>query len=690
MKGIFSISLNLALLSGLVLAQAQKKPQAEKIEDVIRITTELVQTDVVVTDKKDQIIGDLKLEDFELYDNGKKQDLHFLEFVSVETGKRVEAKTPATSPATEDVLVSGGPSAKELKRVIAFVVDDLTIPDTDMVTVRSILLEFVNGQMSEGDLVAVVRVGGGSGLLQQYTSDKNLLRRAISTLTPKQHPLASFDAPDVELDTVNTSDPTKRGLRAVMSLSTASMVIASLKPIPGRKTLVLLSGGLPVFEPADGGMMIATVSYLINELTDSASRAGVVINTMDVLGLKAARPMPGFQDTPAKSALGMGSVGGGGMDPAFGRTPVSSLLADKTPLDQLQGAQGLRTLANATGGLSSVYTNNFKEGLEKILSLSNDYYILAYRPSEKFDGKFHRLQIKVKREGARTFTRAGYLAKDDSKTVKPKTKQESIIATATSPLAKRDLDVSGTLQYKFLPSGRAELDVHLLIDAKTLNFTKSDLNSHQTSLDVVGFVFDEVGRNRGGFSETVSLNLGAADYQFSLTNGLSYSAHTELPPGYYQLRAVVRENPTGRLGSISRYLEVPDLANGRLTMSSLFLYGVEPSESGKPPDSMTALRQVSRKHELRYAVVIYNAKLQNGKPAVRSQLIITQNDKVMVQGPELPVESETAGPQLLKVGQLELSKVMPGRYVLTLVVTDPLADKKRGSVARRIDFTVVD
>jgi len=89
------VALKLTTLIALCHAGAQtpQKPQSEIApEDIIRITTNLVQTDAVVTDKNDQIIGDLKLEDFELYDNGKKQDIKFLEFIaaqiSVLKGKR--------------------------------------------------------------------------------------------------------------------------------------------------------------------------------------------------------------------------------------------------------------------------------------------------------------------------------------------------------------------------------------------------------------------------------------------------------------------------------------------------------------------------------------------------------------------------------------------------------------------------
>src|SRR6516225_12412175 len=98
MKRTFAFTLSLVLLS---ISQAQtprNPPPKEEPQEIIRITTNLVQTDAVVMDKNDQLIKDLKLEDFELYDNGKRQEMKFLEFVGVDTGKRVEGARPALPP----------------------------------------------------------------------------------------------------------------------------------------------------------------------------------------------------------------------------------------------------------------------------------------------------------------------------------------------------------------------------------------------------------------------------------------------------------------------------------------------------------------------------------------------------------------------------------------------------------------
>ena len=262
MRTILAAGLILGLCLGLVPAQTPQNQQQVPAEDVIRISTQLVQTDVVVMDKNEQIIGDLKLEDFEVYDNGKRQDLQFMEFVSVEGPGRTEGSGPARVAGAPgiDTSVSRDLSAKDLKRVIAFVVDDVTIPRDDMARARDMLSDFVNTKMLDGDLVSVVRTIGGMGLLEQFTSDKNILRRAIAQLGPKSiPPHLAFTSSDVGrisaqpsasgetglasvTETVSTmgdfdgpSESTNQVPRAVVALSVANQVVDALRQIPGRK-----------------------------------------------------------------------------------------------------------------------------------------------------------------------------------------------------------------------------------------------------------------------------------------------------------------------------------------------------------------------------------------------------------------------------------------------------------------------
>jgi len=706
---MFEIPIRLAtvvLLTVAVLGQ-QTTPTTQKSredqEDVIRITTSLVQTDVVVTDKNDQIIPDLKLEDFELYDNGKKQDLRFLEFVGIESGRRTEGTIPPGAKAALEAEseTAAGVTAKNIKRITAFVIDDLTIPVEDVQSVRKLLLDFVDNKMSDGDLVAIIRVVGGKGLLQQFTTDRRLLRRAISQIYITVNPYSSSDEaePSKMANPISTAAPESptgaesseappeiyssnddnvRFIRGLSALSTASFVIDSLKQIPGHKNMVIISAGIPIFEIHSSGAAYSNVSYLLNRLSDKAVRSGVVINTLDPRGLKATPGVVSFKMTPAHSALG-------GNDPndfTFGR---GGALDQAAFGDLLAGASehlGLNTVAAVTCGVSVVNTNNFSGGLDKILSRSKGYYELAYSPGDKFDNKFHKLEIKVKRNGAKVFHHAGYVARED-RPRSQQTPEQQVSAAAISPLASRDIDVTPNIAMKFAADGSAALDIHMLIDAKHVSFENSTDGNHSASLDIVGFVFDELARQKGGFSETINLNLTEEDYQRALKEGLTYTASTQVPPGYYQVRSVVRDSKSGQLGTFSKYLEVPDLSKGKLATSSLFLFAV--NQSG-PPVPLLGLRQLSRKQDLRYAVSIYNAKMKDGKPLVRSQMIISQGGKVLFS--ELEQEIEGAGTPLTKIGQLGLAKVPPGRYVLTMVISDPNDNKMK--IARSLDFTVVN
>jgi VWFA-related protein len=712
MKRTIALALSLATVFSAAFAQTpstpQKPPQEIAPEDIIRVTTQLVQTDVVVTDKNDKIIKDLKLEDFELYDNGKKQELKFLEFIGVEGAdkeRRSEGARPS-APTYVEPAGNTGVSAKDLKRVVAFVVDDLTIEAVDIPVVRKMMLDFVNNKMRDGDLVAIVRVVGGKGLLQQFTTDRQLLRRAIASINVVLHPYGDSqtpDAPKVDVRALQAQglnseagspsvdsplsstdspeifsphDDTIRYFRGLSALSTASYVMQSLKEIPGRKNLVLITNGLSLFQSDNSGNV--NFSSLLDQLSDNAFRAGVVLNTLDPRGLRATPGVKGFQATPAKSAM----VGG---NPTFGRGDPGADSALGSSLDGAMEHQGLATVAKATGGISAYNTNDFVSALDKIMARSDGYYTLAYTPTEKFDNKAHKLEIKVKRSGVKVSNHSKYYAREDKETG-PKTKEEDIAAAARSPLMKADIDVTPNVAVKLMP-GKAAVDIHMLINANKFHF-KEDGGKYQTSFDVVGFVFDQMGRNRGGFSETINLNLSKEEYQRILLEGVPYTASTELPAGNnFQVRTVVREASSGSLGTFSKYLEIPDLSKGKLAMSSVFLFAVDPATKKAVP--LEALRQFNRKQDLRYVAMVYNPKLKDGKPQLHSQMIITQGNRELFREPEQPVDSNGTAP-VTKMGQLGLSKVAPGHYVLTLVITDTLADKKSQTMAHSIDFTVVN
>src|SRR5205085_2833450 len=358
--------------------------------------------------------------------------------------------------------------------------------------------------------------------------------------------------------------PVTQGMRALSALAITGQVVDNMKPLPGRKSLVLVSGGLPAFDSTrqqinvNGALLSVQesrsvsngVALLINQLTDRASRAGVVINTLDIRGLKASRGVSGFTDPGNEAKSGLGSFDSSGA--TFGRTADMAQF-DNMALDTLTGHQGLETLAAATGGISVVNTNNFREGLDRVVGRSS-YYILAYKPSESFDGKFHKLQIKVDRPGAKVYSRVGYVATADQPAAKPLTREEQVVKAAMSPLARRDVDLSGALQYRFMPDNHASIDVDLRIDVSRLDLKQGADGKYHATLDVVGFLLNRAGKTEEGFSQTINIALSPDEYKRALDSGLGYTGHVDLQPGSYQLRAVVRDADTGRRCSLSKYI----------------------------------------------------------------------------------------------------------------------------------------
>jgi VWFA-related protein len=727
----------LLFLSLLLCAAAfpQEKAQKPGDDQPVRISTELIQVDVVVTDKNGRIVRGLTRDDFTLYDKGKKQEINFIDFVDAAAGRR----TRDGAGQADQTVSPQGLSEADVRRIFAFVIDDLTIRYEDLSYLRQMLMNFVNNQMLANDLVAIVRTAGGKGLLQQFTNDKDLLRRAVDSFWFVNHPLRAFNNPqspavtqaDLQpaggggaggagavitggmdtsgdfFDIDSPQDETSRSLRAQVSLGTASFIIEQLKQLPGRKSLVLISGGIQALStrstqstgrtPGDTAPLNSEVgavinsrvntsagdiSYFLNYLSDKATRAGVAIHTLDIRGLQAYAGVPSFSDTEAKSALGPGGSGG------FGRLPDESLIGGA---DTFDGHHGLRVLSGNTGGIAVLNKNDFNEALNKIVEISEAYYLLSYTPSDpKFDGDFRKLEIKVKGD-YKVYSRRGYYARADKPVAAPVTKQEKVLAAIKSPLARRDIDLDAMVLYKAASPKEGAIDIHMAIDPRKIAFEEQG-EKQQANLDVVGFVYDELGKLRGGFSETVGVSLSADDFKKATEAGFTYSANTTLPPGVYQMRLAVYDNKTQNLGTLSRYLEVPDLTRGRLNASSLLLGTVPPKEMQSTSlTPLSATRQVSRTKDLRYAVIIYNAKQKDGKPQVTTQLTVSQNGRQIFKEAEERVQAgQNSSGQLLKVGQLGLSGVKPGRYTLMLVITDPLADKKAQTITRTMEFVVVD
>jgi hypothetical protein len=210
-------------------------------------------------------------------------------------------------------------------------------------------------------------------------------------------------------------------------------------------------------------------------------------------------------------------------------------------------------------------------------------------------------------------------------------------------------------------------------------------------------------------------------YQSVLKNGLIFIMNVPVKKaGAYQLRIAVRDAASERVGSVSQFIEVPDLTKKRVTVSGIIVYGYEPKagQVGTPatpaasvragqsvngaegaqeepdPQAGAALRRFRQGMIMNYGYVIYNAQLdkQTRRPQLETQLRLFRDGKLIFTGKVQPVDPNQSDPaRLLAGGGLRLGgELTPGEYVLQAVVTDLLAkDQKRRTTTQWIDFEIV-
>src|SRR2546423_1136427 len=220
----------------------QNQPNIEE-QDVVRITTNLVQVDVVVT-KDGKLVTDLRPEDFEILEDGKPQAITNFSYVSnvgpagavkiVSTAGSKDRTAPPVAPAKINI---GDP-----RRTVALLVDDLGMSFDDIAQVRSQLRKYVDEQLQPNDLVAIIRTGGEIGSLQQFTNDKRLLRDAIDHV--KWNPCSRtgiYVFTPVGMPPVGSRDygPCGSLLESLRgSAHVFHFVLRGMKYLPGRKSMV--------------------------------------------------------------------------------------------------------------------------------------------------------------------------------------------------------------------------------------------------------------------------------------------------------------------------------------------------------------------------------------------------------------------------------------------------------------------
>ena len=711
---ILLLILSAGMSAQIVRPTATPKPE----EEVVKISTNLIQIDVSVTDKKGSVVKGLKPEDFEIYENGVKQSITNLSFISSVR----ETEEPA-KPTVGNVAVPIPPTTlkpDQIRRTVALVVDDLSLSFESAYQTRRALRKFVDEQMQEGDLVAIIRTGAGIGALQQFTSDKRILYAAIERV--KWNPIGNNNTgafaplePKIQAEETPEPEPGERTPEGVErefndfranyfatgTLGAVDYVIRGMSELPGRKSIILFSQGFKLYnEDAVGFREASIIMNSLRRLIDQANRASVVIYSIDPRGL---------------AVTGITAA-----DSTAGRTPEELRQTESDRNTELIDTQdGLRFLSGETGGFAVVNNNDIAGGVRRVLN-DQSYYLIAYEPdSETFDAakrRFNRLEVRVKRDDVNVRYRSGFFNTATQMAVQAtvaKTPLEQIQNALTSPFAVNGISLR--LNSLFANDARNGNFVRSLIHVKAadLKFTDEPNGNKKAAFDVLAASFGDNGQIVDQIGRSYIVDMKPDVYRRIVRDGFVY--HFMFPvkkPGAYQYRVAIRDPQTGVVGSASQFIEIPNLKKGVLTLSSLILDNLTEAKwnslatntpfdplagdgaetDATDPFNDTALRTFRPGTVLRYGYEIYNAKLNNAKqPNLSAKVRVFRDGKLILDGRETAVElNGQADLERIKAsGALSLNKNMtPGDYVLQVIVTDSLAGAKRNLASQFIQFEI--
>jgi VWFA-related protein len=670
--------------------------------DVVKISTSLIQLDVTVTDKRGKVVTDLRPGEIEVYENGEKQKVTAQTFVS-------SVRTRSEQPKTADPLAPKVPPSvlrpENIRRTIALVVDDLSLSFESVYYARRALKKFVDEQMEDGDLVAIIRVGAGIGALQQFTSDKRLLYAAIEKVKYNMTGTGQIGAfapvtgteeatPDASDDEIAPAGPSLEDFRtsffATGTLGALRYVVSGMDELPGRKSVILFSQGFRLFETDGNGFQsTGTVMGFLRQLIETANRASVVFYAVDPRGL----PYTGL--TAADS-------------PSSAQQAASVMSARTAELNDTQ--DGLRFLARETGGFAAVNSNDLSGNVKRILE-DQSYYLVAYEPdTDTFDAakrRFNKIQIKVTRPGLNVRYRSGFFNVADRPQNRVSTALSPLaqLQTAlTSPFALNEIDLHLNALYGNDPKTGTFVRSLLHIDASDIKFTEEADGTKQAVFQVLAMSFGDNGQVVDQLGKAYTLNVKGQTYAKMMKEGFNYQFLFPVrKAGAYQYRVAVRDQQGGKLGSANQFIEVPDFKK-RLNLSSIVLESLTAeqwkattagnSDVRTDPVTDTALRRIRAGTVLRYGMEIYKPKLGPDKlPRLEMRTRVFKDGKLVLDGNPTPVDTggQTDMMRVKSSRALALGDQMtPGDYILQLVVIDTLAKGKERVATQSIQFELVN
>ncbi len=595
--------LNVIIVAALVVSGGGARAQnAPAVTFQTQIT--YVDLDVTVTDQQGNFIRGLAKDDFEVFEDGNPQKIEMFSSVEIPVEK-FDRFLVANRPITSDVRTN---RRSFDGRVYLIVLDDVDISPLRTGTVKESARDFIETYFGANDIGAVVYTSGRTDAVQEFTTDRNLLLSAVDRFVGRRMQSAAVEllerhymrqlkeglgdnenipqnignlkADAALAKSANGFDvrDLEREQRALSVLDTLKNLGELMSSVRGRRKAVLLfSEGveMPVSEIYGSIHTPTDIVGAIKDAITAAARSNVSFFTVDPRGL--------FGMTTEYIEL----AGSGSQDSTIGA--FGSLNAQQGMLTDMRLSQGsLKTLSEETGGFAAVNTNDLSSAFGRIVEANSRYYVLGYYPpTHPQDGRFHRIEVRVKRPGVRVSTRKGYAsphartATERKRDEEKRRQQEARIGGAgTTSSELRDVlnapmqqgGLAFSLQAAPFRATKDEATVALAIefDGDRFPFPEKD-GVFANKLELTFFGITDTGKAQRTTRSEFNLNLRPETVQRVKAAGLRVNPRISLAPGRYQLRVGARESATGSVGSVFYDLDVPDFRKDRVELSGLLL-----------------------------------------------------------------------------------------------------------------------
>lgn len=687
------------LFSQSLFAQNQK-PEAEQI---VKLKSELISVRAVVTDKSGKVVDGLKKEDFDISENNRAQEISFfsLEKIASRASEPTHPKPSENERERVNQTLSSSSSSATVARTIILFVDTFHIAQENIPKVKETLNQFIETKLTAQDTVALITTNGQLGVLEQFTRDKQILRKAIDRLssqfieisktlfTPYLASQVLKKDPDalmigrIVLDSQNGGNrgigrgPRQMQEAEVMnearkillqesmfrqaSLSTLKAVAERLSDMPGQRILTLFSDGITLLNDS-----AARDLSEVKSVTGRAVRAGVVIYSFDTKGLVVS----GLID--ASQAIFVSPL-------ANTRGPdITAYWSALRASEARELEEGVSLLASDTGGKAIFNTNDLRGALGQAIDDNRIYYTLDYYSSnDAQDNKFRQIMVRVK-DHPEYDVRAqkGYLpvvAKRDEK--QEATPVRQLIQAMRSPLPVTNIGIEASPNFFEIEGDDSQLSLVILVDANSLVYLEKD-KRQMFDVDLAIALHDKSGKVIKTFSEKMQGALTTEQLAAAKRNGYRYTRRIALEPGIYNIRVGLFDNNSGKIGTAIAWTEVPNLKKGALTLSNLILSSSEGTDAANQTvaSSPSAWRKGMRFYKngetLSYLAKVYNV---SDEANLLTQSQIYQGDTLVYKSDWQPISARMTGKDKKGIElsqELQLGKAKPGTYELKVKVKD--------------------